>query len=136
MFSTHSLLRANAASCLGFGGLFVAVPGLVSHFLSQNPAPQMVVIAVGALLLVNGLHLLLVARAEQPETRWLIYFSLGDLAWVALTVGLIAAGTWITSSVGIVTSLAVAALVGFFGVAQLAVARSQSAQEVLGGDKA
>lgn len=48
-----------------------------------------------------------------------VWFSLGDLAWWLATLSLIAAGTWITTPVGITLALGVAFCVAGLGCAQL-----------------
>jgi hypothetical protein len=109
------VLRTNAASCLVFGGVFVAMPGLVAGFLGTPPV--WLVAALGAGLIVNGAHLLWAAR-RGPGRPELLYFALGDGAWVAGTVLLVATGTWITTPAGVIAALTVAAVVGVFGVLQ------------------
>ena len=39
MAHINTILRLNAASCIGFGGLFLAQPGTVANFLASPPAP-------------------------------------------------------------------------------------------------
>jgi hypothetical protein len=123
MTSLTTILRMNAASCIGFGALFVALPGVVAAFLGDPPAPDTVVRLLGGLLLLNGLHLLHTSGQAQPH-RWLVlYFSLGDFLWVLATAGLIGAGLWITTPAGVAAAVAVAAAVGAMGIAQVAASR-------------
>ena len=109
------VLQANAASCLGFGALFAALPGPVAEFLGSPPV--WLIRVTGAVLLVNGAHLLWTAR-RGPGRAALIYFALGDAAWVAATVLLVAGGIWITTPGGILAAVAVALPVGTFGYLQ------------------
>jgi hypothetical protein len=120
-----NVLRANAASCLGFGALFLALPRPVADFLGTPPA--WLVAALGAVLLLNGAHLLWSARRGARRVE-LLYFALGDAAWVAGTLALVASGTWITTGAGIAAALAVAAPVGVFAVLQWKAAGRQAAQ--------
>lgn len=109
------LLRLNAASCLGFGGVFVFAPGAVVAFLGAPPTG--VVVVLGLVLLVNGGHLIHASSraARAVELRW---FALGDFAWVAGTMLLVVGRLWITTPGGAVAALAVAAMVGSFGILQ------------------
>ncbi|MBK1670013.1 hypothetical protein CKO28_18420 [Rhodovibrio sodomensis] len=118
-----NVLRANAGSCLGFGALFLALPGPVAAFLGSPPVWP--VAALGAVLLLNGAHLLWSAK-RGPGRVELLYFALGDAAWVAGTLALIASGTWITTGAGIAAALAVTAPVGVFAVLQWKAAGRQA----------
>lgn len=124
------VLRANAASCLIFGALFLIAPGAVAGFLGRPPG--WLIAALGAVLLMNGAHLLWAARrgARQAE---LLYFALGDGAWVAGTLLLILSGTWITTTGGVLAALAVAVAVGSFGVLQWQSAIRPGAQKSKSG---
>ncbi|MCG8606112.1 hypothetical protein MJD09_14120 [bacterium] len=116
-----SVLRANAASCLGFGGLFLAIPTSVAAFIGT--APEWVISAVGAILVLNGVHL--VWASLRPPTRELVaYFSTGDFLWVAATAVLLISGVWIVNTAAVVTAIIVALMVGAFGVLQLYALRS------------
>lgn len=112
-----TILRANAASCLGFGVLFITAPGPVAAFLGATPEP--VLTAVGAGLMLNGLHLLVASFRRPARPVEIIWFSLGDFGWWLATLGLIAAGIWITTPGGITAALSVAAVVALLGAAQL-----------------
>lgn len=114
-----TILRLNAASCLGFGALFVAHPLGVAAFLGSPPAPVMLVIALGAALIGNGILLLYASRTGEPRD-WLVWvFSGGDFAWVIATVLLVTTQTWVTTLPGIVAALAVGVGVGTLGLLQL-----------------
>lgn len=128
MTSIKTILRLNAASCIGFGGLFIAVPGAVAGFLGSPPAPEMVIGGLGLLLMLNGVHLLHTSSGAQPTRALVLYFSLGDLLWVLATAGLIAAGLWINTAAGITAAIAVAAAVGAMGLAQVASLKREAAQ--------
>jgi hypothetical protein len=123
MTSIKTILRINAASCIGFGGLFVASPDAVASFLGTAPAPKAVILVLGALLMLNGAHLLYTSIGAHVPKPLVLYFSTGDVLWVLATVALVATGKWITTTPGIVAALAVAAAVGAMGLAQLAVVR-------------
>lgn len=110
-----SLLRLNAASCLGFGLLFVLIPVRVTGLLGD--APWLVVLVLGAGLIGNGIHLMWASMAPRPV--WMIrYFSIGDGLWVVATLFLVLSGMWITTVPGILISLLVAAGVGTLGALQ------------------
>jgi cytochrome bd-type quinol oxidase subunit 2 len=109
------VLYANGSSCLLFGALFLAWPAGVARFLG-NP-PVWLIAVLGAGLILNGLHLVWAAR-RGPGRKELLHFTLGDGAWVAATLLLIASGLWITTTPGILAALACALPVGTFGVLQ------------------
>lgn len=117
MPSLPALLRLNAASCLGFGLVFVAVPEAVAGFLGA--APPGAVLLIGAGLVANGIHLAIAARRPRPSRAEVIWFSAGDMAWWLMSLGLIASGTWVTSPGGIAATAVVAAAVAGLGLGQL-----------------
>ena len=126
MTALKTILRLNSASCIGFGVLFVAAPRAVAAFLGAPPAPATVVLAVSAILIINGLHLLHTSLRSDPPRLLVLYFSSGDLLWVVATAALIAVGIWINAAPGIAAAVAVAAMVGALGLAQvLALPRRQ-----------
>ncbi|MDG2002649.1 MAG: hypothetical protein P8J20_04890 [Novosphingobium sp.] len=116
-------MRLNALSCIGFGALFALLPNPVAAFLSDTPVPAHLLLGLGVVLVLNGLHILWAARQLDRARKWRIYFSLGDFAWVGGTAALIVAELWITTTPGVVAAIAVAAVVGFFGVRQLQAGR-------------
>lgn len=113
------VLRVNAASCLFFGGLFVSSGTSASVFLSNSPKHSAMIQMIGALLLFNGIHLVLASLRRQISSAELLYFSTGDLLWVAGTAALISLGYFVETSAGIVVALGVAAFVGTLGGIQL-----------------
>ncbi len=114
------VMLANAGSCFLFGLLFVLIPGSVIEFLRPTePVPYNVLRMIGAVLIVNGFHLVWASGKEMPNKRLIIYFSLGDLLWVLGTVVLLILGVWITSFAGIIFSLLIAVLVAAFGLLQI-----------------
>ena len=120
MFTLHTVLRANAASCLVFGMLFIFFSSDTLEFLGQaDQSNGWILVIIGILLLVNGFHLLWAASMPNPGKLLVIYFSSGDFIWVAGTVLLIVLGIGISSSAGVTAALVVAALVGSFGLLQL-----------------
>lgn len=114
-----TILRLNAASCLGFGAVFLLLPGAVAAFLGSPPAPSWLIGVVGAVLIVNGLHLLYTSRNDLPSKYVILYFSGGDFAWVLGTIALIASDLWINHLAGQIAALVVAAFVGAMGVLQM-----------------
>lgn len=119
MSRLKAIMGANAASCLGFGALFVIAPAPVAAFLGSPPAPTWVVAVLGAGLLLNALHLVYAATRPAPSRSAVMYFSAGDFLWVAGTLVLILTGTWITTPGGIAAAIAVALVVAAFGLLQL-----------------
>lgn len=117
MTSLSRALRLNAASCLGFGALFAILPGRTAAFLGD--VPPVVFGGLGLALLVNGIHLAVASRRSHPRPAEILWFSIGDLAWWAATLGLLAAGIWITSPMGVVAAAIVALVVAGLGVTQL-----------------
>lgn len=120
MFSLKNVMRANATSCLVFGGLFALQPSLVANFLGgASPAPQIYILILGILLILNGLHLLWASRIPLPKKELILYFSTGDYLWVIGSIGLIVSGVWITTTGGVLVATAVAVMVGLLGVLQM-----------------
>lgn len=120
MLSLENVMRANAISCLAFGGVFALQPGQVATFLGgASPVPQLVVLVLGILLIVNGLHLLWASRIPLPPKYLILYFSTGDYIWVIASVGLMVSGVWITTTGGVLVASAVAVMVGLFGILQM-----------------
>lgn len=119
-----TVLRLNAASCLGFGALFLVAPGAVAAFLGD--APVWLVAALGLGLLANAAHLALAScrSVSAFELRW---FAMGDFLWVAGTALLLLAGIWITTPGAIVAALAVALMVASFGLLQWRLAQEAAA---------
>jgi len=120
MPSLRHVLAANAASCFSFGAVFALLPDTVARFLAVEPAPELLVRGLGLVLILNGAHLAIAHRRTAPRRMEILYFCLGDIAWVVTTLGLIAAELWITSTPGIAAALGVAVLVGLFAALQLA----------------
>ncbi|RRQ21597.1 hypothetical protein [Thiohalobacter thiocyanaticus] len=123
MPSLRAILRINATSCLLFGALFgalfAAMPNAVAGFLGAPSAPGGVILVLGVLLGLNGIHLIYVSRAPRPSRAWVGYFSAGDFIWVLGTLLLVGTGLWINTPAGILSALVVAASVGAMGWLQL-----------------
>ena len=117
MIGLALVLRLNAASCLGFGALFMAIPSEVSSTLGHvSPA---VLFGIGGALLVNGAHLLFASTRTRPLPAEILWFSMGDMAWWLATLTLIATGVWITTPLGIWLAFLVALCVAALGLGQL-----------------
>lgn len=112
----RNIMLANAASCLAFGALFALAPAKVAAFLGAPPVWVMALLGLG--LLFNGAHLILVARKAAPRRSEVIYFALGDFAWVGGTALMLGLGIWITAPAAVAVAVLVAIWVGFCGVAQ------------------
>ena len=110
-------MALNSLSCLIFGILFVAASDSVNSFIGNSVT--WLIPVVGVVLIFNGCHLLLACKREKPICPEILYFVVGDIAWVVISVILIILGIVITSSQGIVASLLIAVMVGLFGVLQV-----------------
>lgn len=117
MTSLSLVLRLNALSCLGFGALFVLWPTAVSAVLGSMP--PVVLVGLGAVLMGNGLHLVVSSFRRKAIPAEILWFSIGDLIWWLATLALIAFDLWVTTALGIVLALAVAVAVAAMGVTQL-----------------
>jgi len=96
MVTLANVMRANAISCLLFGLIFLIMPLDVANFLDlHNPAPKLVMLMLGAILIINGLDLIRVSRHSPPSKAQ------------------------ITTTEGIIATLAIAIIVALFGVMQL-----------------
>ena len=118
------ILRLNAASCIGFGTLFVIAPASVADFLGSPPG--WVLVALGLGLVANGGLLLVTARRDPVAASDLRAFAIGDGIWVVATLVLVSGGIWITTGPGQAAALAVAAMVGVFGALQWRAAQQTS----------
>ncbi len=109
--------RLNALSCIGFGAVFIFVPDAVAAFLG-GLAPD-ILRGIGIGLWVNGLHLTLASLRQTIGRVEVIYFVLGDAAWVlgSLVLALPAVGL-IQNPSAIAATLAVALIVGTLAALQ------------------
>lgn len=117
MASLRRTLLLNGLSCLVFGAAFLIWPGEIGAFLGSVPA--FVLMAIGAGLLVNGLHLMIVARAREIRSAQVLWFSAGDLLWWLASLALIVSQLWITTDLGVLLTWVVALGVAGFGLTQL-----------------
>ena len=126
MNSLKRVLRMNAASCITFGLLGLLIPVRISTFLGDPPV--WLIQVVGAVLMANGLHLILASQRPVLKKWEIFYFSFGDLAWWLGSTALIAADVWITTTMGAITMFVIAFGVAIMGVTQIwmmAVLKSQ-----------
>lgn len=110
------VLMANAMSCALFGALFVFAAPTTASWVGSPPV--LVLQLLGAALLINAALLIWVSLQQQPNHLAVLFFSLGDAVWVVSTLVLLVTGVWITTTWGVVWSLAVAAFVGTCGLLQ------------------
>lgn len=115
MQGLRTILAMNAASCLGFGALFLLAPAAVSAFLS--PIPAWLISVTSLALLGNGLHLNS-ARHRAMPSRWeVLWFSLGDMAWWLASAAIL---IWLPLSMAAKgATVIVATTVAAMGLAQL-----------------
>ena len=117
MDSLRMVLRLNASSCILFGLLFLFFGDSVNQFIGNQIDWLMPI--VGGVLVINGLHLLIASLRKKPICPEILYFVLGDFAWVIGTIVLVALGVVVTSGMGVAAALGVAVMVGAFGVWQV-----------------
>lgn len=116
-------LRTNAVSSASFGIFGLAFAGWVVEVLGNGTEVVVRVIAAG-LVLFAAYVWFVSTRAGDDLSRQTLLVSIGDLGWVAASIGVIAAGLFTT--VGAIIAGLVAVLVFDFAAAQL-YARSQLA---------
>jgi len=120
MVTLKNILRANSASCVVFGFMFLLMPSTIAKFLStDSSAPSVVISVLGTGLFINGLHLAWASLQPMPSIRLILYFSSGDFLWVLSTVLLMLFGIWITTPGGITAGLLVSIMVGALGAFQI-----------------
>lgn len=107
----------NSSSCIIFGILFLVVSSSVDNFIGNSFSWLTPVI--GAVLIFNGCHLLLASKRKNPICPEILYFVLGDFAWVIASIVFVMLGMVITSAQGILAALLIASMVGLFGVLQV-----------------
>lgn len=111
-----AVLILNALSCAIFGALFFLKSEEVANFIGTPPA--LFVQVLGAGLFINAILLIFTAFQSAPKRNDILFFSLGDAAWVAFTIILIIGNIWIINSEAIYWSIAVALFVGLCGLFQ------------------
>lgn len=111
-----AVLILNALSCAIFGALFFLKSEEVANFIGTPPA--LFVQVLGAGLFINAILLIFTGLQSAPKRKDVLFFSLGDAAWVAFTAILIIGNIWILNTEAIYWSLAVALFVGTFGLLQ------------------
>lgn len=124
------VLRLNASSCLFFGIAFVAYSSEISGLIG-NPSPSILAI-IGVGLVINGFHLIAASCRQSLKLLEIAYFVFGDLVWVLATLVLVGLGLGISTTIGIVSSLVIGAMVGSFGFLQAKYGR-RACQEGLVG---
>ncbi|GJM00710.1 MAG: hypothetical protein DHS20C07_23890 [Methyloligella sp.] len=111
-----AVLILNALSCAIFGALFFLKSEEVANFIGTPPA--LFVQVLGAGLFINAILLIFTGLQSSPKRKDVLFFSLGDAAWVAFTAILLIGNIWIINSEAIYWSVAVALFVGLCGVLQ------------------
>lgn len=79
---------------------------------------QALIYVLGFVLLVNTFHLIAASLRKNLIKSEVLYFSMGDLGWVILTFVLILFSDVITTSAGLISSIAVAMMVLVFSILQ------------------
>ena len=110
------VMRLNALSCAAFGALFILFPASVALFLGDPPA--LLLQGLGLALIVNAAHLIFEAARPRPRRAAVFYFVAGDMLWVIGSLALVAGGLFVTTPRGRLATLAVALMVGVFGLLQ------------------
>jgi len=120
MITLKNVLRANAASCIIFGLMFLWAPKEITLFLSADaPAPELVLFLLGAVLVVNSLHLIWASAQTSPNKLLVLYFSFGDLLWTVGSAILLIRSIWVTTIPGVIATILVSTVVATLGVLQL-----------------
>jgi hypothetical protein len=120
MITLKNVLRANAASCIIFGLMFLWAPLEIALFLSADfPAPEIVLFLLGAVLVVNGLHLIWASAQTPPNKLLVLYFSFGDLLWALGSAILLIGSIWVTTIPGVIATILVSTVVATLGVLQV-----------------
>lgn len=120
MITLKNILKANAASCIIFGLLFVWAPIEIATYLGgEDPMPELVLLTLGAVLMINGAHLIWASLQEEPNKFLILYFSFGDFLWAIGSAVLLLLGLWITTTIGIIATILIAVMVTLFGVLQI-----------------
>ena len=83
----------------------------------RNP-PTIIVSVLGALLLLNATLLAVTALRWQHMPALIMFFVVGDIGWVVLTIGCLALGLWIQGTSAILASITIATIVGALGYCQ------------------
>ena len=109
-------LLANCASCTVFGILFLFLTERSVAFIGTPPT--IIVSVLGALLLLNAALLAMAALRWQHMPALIMFFVVGDIGWVALTIGCLALGLWIQGTSAILASITIATIVGALGYCQ------------------
>lgn len=114
MSDLRTVLRINAATSLPTGLLALVAAPWVGDVLGVEAT--LLIRLVGAGLVVFAVDVLLVAASDRVASLAKLV-SAADIAWVAGTLVLVAAGAF--SALGTALMLAVAAVVGALGITQL-----------------
>jgi len=119
LFTLKKTLLANVTSCCIFGLIFLLLPLQTSLFLSaSDQAPELVIFILGCVLLFNAVHLIWASFQAMHNKYLILYFSLGDLIWVIISLILLVSELWITTTAGIISTTLVSIIVGTFGLLQ------------------
>lgn len=124
----RKILRVNALSCLVFGSLFVLKTPVVLSFLETKSLDFLISI-LGFTLLLFAIHLICASFRKLLIKNEILYFALGDILWVALTIILLLFSDITTSTRGVIASLLVALMVGAFGLMQMIYAKRINKQD-------
>ena len=120
MFTLKNVLLANAANCIIFGLIFLLFPMKVALFLGgETHFPELILQILGAVLVINGLHLIWASLQQKPNKFLILYFSFGDFLWAIGSSVLLLMGLWITTMAGIITTILIAIIVLIFGLLQI-----------------
>ena len=114
MLKTTMML--NAGSCIIFGLIFVLASSSVNSFIGNQYA--WLTPLVGAVLIVNGVHLFWASQRVKPVCMEILYFIAGDLAWVIASIIFVTFGVVVTTASGMFSALVIALAVGGFAVFQ------------------
>ena len=117
MQATRIMLSLNTLTCVGFGVAFLILAPTIGRFLGEVPPLWLRVIGAG--LVLHGVHLLIVSLGKTVSRMHIYYFSAGDLLWFLASLLVIVATELITTTGGVMTTLAVGLMVASIGLTQI-----------------
>lgn len=112
----RAALGANALFSLTSAATFSLAPGPIAHAVGL---PALVIQVLAGGLVAFAIAVAYDAYRARPAPRTVLAIVVGDLGWVLGSVAFVAMHHRAMTGPGVLGTVAIAALVGFFGVAQL-----------------
>lgn len=117
----REVLLANAVFSEVSGALMLLVPGRIADW-TGIPSPLAIAI-IGAVLILYGFDIWYFCRGEKHLRTVGIIAVIGDTAWVAATIIILASGLLPLTSVGKWVVAVIADIVGLFAILQIVMLR-------------